>query len=144
MSARCCYDSATPVGGGVRVRWRLWEVDEGIVVARLCRFHEKRLGGAWTKDQYLEHAGLWKLKSPPTVKAFTSYLREHPNVIERWLWYGDRPCPGWLFGRNQDGGYEVAYYPGGDRLLFSEPARACAEFIVREFMLLPNAEPWAV
>jgi hypothetical protein len=82
----------------------------------------------------VEAAGIIKPPAALTVESLLPYLKEHPELIGAWMaWSSDkRVSSGWAFIPAREGGYEVGYYPRGERLRFNEIDRACAEFIVRE------------
>jgi hypothetical protein len=82
----------------------------------------------------VEAAGIVKHPSALTVESLLSYLKEHPELIGAWMaWSADkRVSSGWYFIASRTGGFEVGYYPPGERLQFGQIDRACAEFIVRE------------
>jgi hypothetical protein len=81
----------------------------------------------------MEAAGVLKHPSALTVEKLTPYLREHPELTGAWMAYSadQRVSSGWYCVPSREDGYEVGFYPHGERLRFNEPERACAEFIVR-------------
>ena len=104
------------------------------VVERLCRFPLSFRNSKKTKGEYVEAAGIVKHPSALTVDSLLPYIKEHAELIGAWMvWSSDkRVSSGWYFKPARTGGYEVGYYPPGERLEFDEIERACAEFIVRE------------
>lgn len=79
-----------------------------------------------------------------TVSTIERYLEAHPEDIQPWfLWSADkRVTSGWFFTRRADS-FAVEFYPDGEGLSFSEPERACAEFVVREVTALLAIHPRA-
>jgi hypothetical protein len=118
------------------VRWGLvmWWTKERDVVERLCRFPLTFRGGGKSLRGFVEATGIVKHPSALTVESLLPYIKEHPQLIGAWMvWSSDkRVSSGWYFKPSRTGGYEVGYYPRGERLQFNGIERACAEFIVRE------------
>ncbi len=69
-----------------------------------------------------------------TAPDVTAHLRRQPDLVDAWLRYsGDKRTPaGWYILKHEEHDYEIGWFPGGERLRFSDPAVACSEFIVRE------------
>jgi hypothetical protein len=67
-----------------------------------------------------------------TVPSLSPYIEAHPEVVEGWLRWSDKPCANTWFFERRGSGFTVFYYPNGEELKFNEPALACAEFVVRE------------
>ena|SRR5579863_5537106 len=112
----------------------MWWTKERDVVERLCRFPMDFRGSRKTRREFVEAAGILKHPSALTVESLLPYLKEHPELVGAWMAWsaGKRVSSGWYFIPSRVGGYEVGYYPGGERLQFNEPEPACADFIVRE------------
>jgi hypothetical protein len=111
----------------------MWWTKERDVIERLCRFPLDFPGGRKTRRQFMEAAGVFKHPSALTVEKLTPYLQEHPELTGAWMAYSadQRISSGWYYVPSRAGGYEVGFYPHGERLRFNEPERARAEFIVR-------------
>jgi len=66
-----------------------------------------------------------------------NYLREHSYLVHDWLiWSADkRTDRGWYFLEEADHfvvGYSPPVGPLRDQITFSDPVKACAEFVIRE------------
>jgi len=81
----------------------------------------------------IENAGYKPLGRQPSIEELANYLQNKPELVEAWLtWSSDkRVSSGWYFTRDGKA-YTVGFHPNGDCFEFSEPAKACAEFILRE------------
>jgi hypothetical protein len=80
----------------------------------------------------LTESGVDRCPEALAVPRLSEYIADHPEVIEGWLRWSDKPLPsGWCFER-QASGFVVRFYPKGERLEISDPAHACAEYMVRE------------
>ncbi len=69
-----------------------------------------------------------------TVDAISSYLAEHPELVDSWFGYSEdkRTSSGWYVKQLAADAFEIGYYPKGEPLSISGRIPACAEFIVRE------------
>jgi hypothetical protein len=82
----------------------------------------------------VEESGYVSARATLTVDVVSEYLREHPDLIEAWLGYSEdkRTSSGWYITRRSGAAFEIGYFPQGERISVADPARACAEFVVRE------------
>jgi hypothetical protein len=103
------------------------------IVATICALPVQFKEGNLSIWQLVKKSGYRDDPSSLTVDAVATHLREHPELIDAWLGYSqDKRCSGWFVRQSAVNTYEVGYVPGGERISMSDPARACAEFIVRE------------
>jgi hypothetical protein len=83
--------------------------------------------------QLVQESGFFENPSALLQSEVESYLREHSDLVHDWLiWSADkRTDRGWYF-LEEAGHFVVGYYPLGDQITFSDPVKACAEFVIRE------------
>jgi hypothetical protein len=112
-------------------------MEDHLILEHLCRLATDFYLGSKSMMQLIIESGIDKSPSLLNRAGISSYLTGHVDLIEAWLrWSADkRVSSGWYFSE-RDGGYRVALYPKGEKLEFSDPAVACAEFIVREVSAL--------
>ena len=82
--------------------------------------------------QLVKESGILEFPAALTVANIAAHIADHPDLVEQWLdWSANqRLTSAWYF-RRQAGGYVVSFFPKGESLSFSEPALACAEFVIR-------------
>jgi hypothetical protein len=94
--------------------------------------------------QLVAESGISACLALLTVPNIEACLLVDPHLVEHWLrWSANkRVTSGWYFKREASH-FIVGIYPKGDVLTFSEPALACAEFVVREVNVLAAMAPRA-
>jgi hypothetical protein len=105
------------------------------VIARICGLPAQfKARGDVSVSQLVEESGYLAAPADLTVESVSTYLREHPELIEAWFGYSEdkRTSSGWYVVERPRDTFEVGEYPKGDRISIAGRASACAEFIVRE------------
>lgn len=94
----------------------------------LCRAAVDRY---WTLN--LRGRGYGAIRDRITPEILATYLASHPDFIKAWAGYSsDKRTTGWYFYLT-DAGCEVgSINPDHLRVTFTDRARGCAEFILRE------------
>lgn len=110
------------------------------VVGSLCRMPMNFYAlGSVSMLKLLTDSGVDRCPSALTVPRLSEYIARHPEVIPAWERWCDKPLPsGWLLER-AGSGFVVRFYPDGEILEIQDPARACAEYMVREIEHLKTA-----
>jgi len=103
------------------------------VIERVCRLPIDFYNGSKSMLQLVAESGIQAHLAALSPKVLESYIRDHPHIVEHWLrWSANkRVTSGWFFS-HQAGGFSVGFHPQGAVLNFTEPATACAEFVIRE------------
>lgn len=105
------------------------------VVARICGLPAQfKARGNVSVSNLVEESGYFAAPAELTVESVSTYLREHPELIEAWFGYSqDKRTPSgcYLIERPHET-FEVGDYPKGDCISIADRVSACAEFIVRE------------
>ncbi len=103
------------------------------IIANVCILPLHFRTGNKSAIQLLNESGYSGDPASLTVERIVQFLEANPALVEAWLsWSQDkRVSEGRYFIETQDG-FLVGYYPNGERQLFSERKRACAEFVIRE------------
>ena len=103
------------------------------LVEKICRLPIDYKVNGKSPLQIVEDSGYTKDPDSLTVADIEDYLRGTPDLIDAWLtWSADkRVSSGWYF-MEDNSRYAVGYYPNGERVLYPNSRRACAEFILRE------------
>jgi hypothetical protein len=112
------------------------------IVGRLCRLPIDFYQGSKSMAQLAADSGIGEYPYALTVENAAGYVSAHPEVIEMWLrWSANkRVTSGWYLRRNANQ-FDVGYFPNGEVFTFSDPAVACAEFVVREVGALIAMSP---
>jgi hypothetical protein len=103
------------------------------IVDRVCRLPIDFYGGSKSMVQLVAESGIVEHPEILKLETITTCMASHSEYIEKWLlWSANkRVASGWFFVREVDQ-FVVGFHPKGDRLTYSEPAVACAEFVIRE------------
>ena len=103
------------------------------VVEHICRLPIDFDGGSNSMVQLVAESGVAARPDLLKLSIITSCLADHPEFIEKWLiWSANKRVEsGWYLVREADG-FVVGFRPKGERLIYSEAAVACAEFVIRE------------
>jgi hypothetical protein len=87
--------------------------------------------------QLVKESGFFENPGALSQSRVESYLRKHSYLVHDWLiWSVDkRTDRGWYF-LEEAGHFVVGYSPPvgplRDQITFSDPVKACAEFVIRE------------
>lgn len=124
-----------------------FELDETRdVVANICRLPMDLKTRMYSKTDLIQRSGVISEPQAINTSNISKHLREHDELIDAWLTLsGDqRTSSGWYFYREEDGQWVVGYFPesgrieDGERLFYSDPIDACANFIIRYINRTPG------
>lgn len=104
------------------------------VVADVCEIPVRLIRGDVSVWKLVDESGYRHSPMILSVEAVSSYLAQHPGLVDAWLGYSadKRTSSGWYIVEKSAGTFEVGDYPKGRREYFTDRDRACAEFIIRE------------
>jgi len=104
------------------------------VVADVCQIPVRLNRGDVSVWTLVDESGYRDSPTVLSVEAVSSYLAQHPALVEAWLGYSadKRVSSGWYIVEKSAGTFEVGSYPQGRPEYFTDRDRACAEFIIRE------------
>jgi hypothetical protein len=106
---------------------------EHSVVSAVCQIPlEYRQPEGLSLQHYVEESGYFAKPEELSVAAVVSLLRQNPELVDQWFFFSEdkRTSDGWYV--MDDGDRAVVGQIGGPKIVFSDRAEACAEFIVRE------------
>jgi hypothetical protein len=121
-------------------------MDQQRIIQNVCQLpHEMRKTGNKSPAQILRESGCSDYPEVLNSSVIETFLHTHVDLVEEWIAYSadKRTSEGWYIirqGSGRETKYIVGFHPNGHSFEFSQPDKACGEFIVREVMeILSNA-----